>query len=261
VINRTTVVDVRNVTVYNNAAVRNAVVAVRADAFGRRGVHEARVTEVDVRRLEPIHGRLRVTPDASSFVAGSGAAVKPPPQIQQRQVVATRRPVARVERPDVGRERTAPAVTTPAPRIVPAPRPASTATAPTAPRAPFGASQVERQRASVPPRFEAQRAEPRTEPARPEARPDAGREVGRPHEGAPRALPGEPANRVSPWRREGGERHGALPAPAARAATPAPAAHPPAAVDRGGDARRTPPKPAADHGERDEPPARGRADR
>ncbi len=61
VINRTTVVDVRNVTVYNNAAVRNAVVAVRADAFGRRGVHEARVTEVDVRRLEPIHGRLRVT--------------------------------------------------------------------------------------------------------------------------------------------------------------------------------------------------------
>src|SRR5947207_1267322 len=37
VINRTTVVDVRNVTVYKNAAVRNAVVAVRADAFGRRG--------------------------------------------------------------------------------------------------------------------------------------------------------------------------------------------------------------------------------
>src|SRR5207253_8928300 len=129
---------------------------------------------------------------------------------------------------------------------------------PTAPRAPFGASQVERQRASVPPRFEAQRAEPRAEPARP----DAGREVGRPHEGAPRALPGEPANRVSPWRREGGERHGALPAPAARAAAPVPAAaHAPAAVDRGGDARRTPPKPAADHAEGDERPARGRADR
>jgi uncharacterized protein DUF6600 len=262
VINRTTVVDVRNVTVYKNAGVRNAVVAVRADAFGRRAVHEARVTEVDVRRLEPIHGRLRVTPDASSFVAGSGAAVKPPTQIQQRQVVATRRPVARVERPEVGRERTAPAVTTPAPRIVPAPKPASTATAP-APRAPFGASQVERQRASVPPRFEAQRAEPRAEPARPEparpqARPDAGREVGRPLEAAPRALPGEPANRVAPWRREGGERHGALPAPAARAATPAPAAHAPAAAVDRGQARRTPATPAANQAERDERPARGR---
>src|SRR5438309_8044024 len=124
VVTRTTVVDVRNVTVYKNAGVRNAVVAVRADAFGRRGVHEARVTEVDVRRLEPIHGRLRVTPDASSFVAGSGAAVKTPSQIQQRQVVATLQPDASFERPELGTERSAP-VTTPAPRIVPAPRPAS----------------------------------------------------------------------------------------------------------------------------------------
>ena len=272
VVNRTTVVNVQNITVYNNTAVRNAVVAVREDAFGRRGVHEARVADVDVRRLEPVHGRLRVTPDASSFVAASGPAVKPSAQTLQRRVVATRRPAAAVVRQDAARERTAPAVSAPAPQIVPAPKPA-TATAPTPPRAPFGASQVERQRPSPPPRFEPPRADARperTEPRaerpdvraqRPESRPETPRAAVRPPEAspAPRALPGEPANRVSPWRREGGERHSGTPAPTARTATPGRGA--PAAVVERGDARRTSPKPATDHAERDERPARGRTDR
>ena len=276
VVNRTTVVNVQNITVYNNTTVRNAVVAVREDAFGRRAVHEARVADVDVRRLEPVHGRLRVTPDASSFVAASGPAVTPPPQTLQRRVVATRRPAAAVARPDAPRERMAPAVSMPAPQIVPAPKPA-TATTPTPPRAPFGASQVERQRPSPPPRFETPRAdtrpertEPRAEPRverpdarapRSESRPETPRDAVRPPEAspAPRALPGEPANRVSPWRREGGERHSGTPAPTARATTPG-RGTPSAVVERGG-ARRTSPKPAADHADRDERPARGRTDR
>ncbi|PYN17679.1 MAG: hypothetical protein DMD76_30675 [Candidatus Rokuibacteriota bacterium] len=276
VVNRTTVVNVQNITVYNNTTVRNAVVAVREDAFGRRAVHEARVADVDVRRLEPVHGRLRVTPDASSFVAASGPAVTPPPQTLQRRVVATRRPAAAVARPDAPRERMAPAVSVPAPQIVPAPKPA-TATTPTPPRAPFGASQVERQRPSPPPRFETPRAdtrpertEPRAEPRverpdarapRSESRPETPRDAVRPPEAspAPRALPGEPANRVSPWRREGGERHSGTPAPTARATTPGRGA--PSAVVERGDARRTSPKAAADHAERDERPARGRSDR
>jgi len=276
VVNRTTVVNVQNITVYNNTTVRNAVVAVREDAFGRRAVHEARVADADVRRLEPVHGRLRVTPDASSFVAASGPAVTPPPQTLQRRVVATRRPAAAVARPDAPRERMAPAVSVPAPQIVPAPKPA-TATTPTPPRAPFGASQVERQRPSPPPRFETPRAdtrpertEPRAEPRverpdarapRSESRPETPRDAVRPPEAspAPRALPGEPANRVSPWRREGGERHSGTPAPTARATTPGRGA--PSAVVERGDARRTSPKPAADHADRDERPARGRTDR
>ena len=276
VVNRTTVVNVQNITVYNNTTVRNAVVAVREDAFGRRAVHEARVADVDVRRLEPVHGRLRVTPDASSFVAASGPAVAPPPQTLQRRVVATRRPAAAVARPDAPRERMAPAVSVPAPQIVPAPKPA-TATTPTPPRAPFGASQVERQRPSPPPRFETPRAdtrpertEPRAEPRverpdarapRSESRPETPRDAVRPPEAspAPRALPGEPANRVSPWRREGGERHSGTPAPTARATTPGRGA--PSAVVERGDTRRTSPKPAADHADRDERPARGRTDR
>ncbi|PYR47873.1 MAG: hypothetical protein DMF89_17655, partial [Acidobacteria bacterium] len=155
------------------------------------------------------------------------------------------------------------------------PKPA-TATAPTPPRAPFGASQVERQRPSPPPRFETPRAdtrpertEPRAEPRverpdarapRSESRPETPRDAVRPPEAspAPRALPGEPANRVSPWRREGGERHSGTPAPTARAATPGRGA--PSAVVERGDARRTSPKAAADHAERDERPARGRSD-
>src|SRR5437016_3181890 len=276
VVQRTTVVNVQNITVYRNTTVNNAVIAVREDAFGRRAVHEARVADVDVRRLEPVHGRLRVTPDASSFVAASGPAVAPPPQTLQRRVLATRRPAAAVARPDAPRERMAPAVSVPAPQIVPAPKPA-TATTPTPPRAPFGASQVERQRPSPPPRFETPRAdtrpertEPRAEPRverpdarapRSESRPETPRDAVRPPEAspAPRALPGEPANRVSPWRREGGERHSGTPAPTARATTPGRGA--PSAVVERGDTRRTSPKPAADHADRDERPARGRTDR
>jgi hypothetical protein len=280
VVNRTTVINVTNITVYRNTNVRNAVVAVREDAFGRRAVHEARVTEVDVRRLEPVRGALRVRPDASSFVAAHGAAVKPPPQTVERRVVATRRPVARVAPPEAGRERTAPAVTAPAPRIVPAPKPASTTSTPARP--PFGASPIERERASAPPRFEnrrpesradsprseprveAPRPEPRAEAPRPEsraeaprpegrpeiARPDAAREVGRQREvSSPRALPGEPANRVSPWRRESNAPHSSTVAPGRVAA---PAARGPAATLERDSARRTPPRPAAAHEQRDE---------
>jgi len=308
VVNRTTVVNVQNITVYRNVTVNHAVVAVREDAFGRRGVHEARVADVDVRRLEPVRGRLHVTPDASSFVAGRGPAVKPPAQTVESRVVATRRPVARVVPPDAGRERTAPAITAPAPRIVPAPKPASTTAAP-APRAPFGASPIERERTSTPPRFESQRPEPRAdaprggadaprhdprvesprpearpEMPRPEARPEAPRpqpraemprpepraetrpqpraemprpEAGRQRETPPaqRGLPGEPANRVSPWRRESTAPRPSTAAPG-RAAAPA-APGPARALERE-DARRTTPRPAAAHAERDERGARER---
>jgi hypothetical protein len=277
VINRTTVVNVQNITVYRNSNVRNAVVAVREDAFGRREVREARVTEVDVRKLQPVRGAPRVKPDASSFVAAHGPApVKPPAQTVERRVVATRRPVARVVPPESGRERPAPASNATAPRIVPAPRPAAATSAPAA-RPPFGASSIERQRASVPPRFEghqpeaarpeaarpqaraeAPRPEPRAQMPRPEARPEAAkpeppREVGRQREmPSERKLPGEPANRVSPFRQR--ESHSSMPAPGPGAAA---ARGPAAAVERS-DARRTPPRPAAAHGDREQRPARER---
>src|SRR5262249_13825467 len=118
VVNRTTVVNVQNITVYRNTNVRNAVVAVRQDAFGRGPVREARVQDVDVQRLQPVRGELRgVKPDASSFVAGHGQAVKPPAQTIERRVVATRKPTARVTPPEAGRESAAPPGRPPPPPI------------------------------------------------------------------------------------------------------------------------------------------------
>jgi hypothetical protein len=295
VVNRTTIVNVQNITVYRNTNVHNAVVSVREDAFGRRGAREAHVTDVDVRRLEPVRGRLHVTPDASSFVAGRGPAVKPPAQIVERRVVATRRPVARVAPPETGRERTAPAIAAPAPRIVPAPKAGATATAP---RAPFGTSPIERERASTPPRFES-RPEPRAEAPRPESRPEMPRpetprpesrpemarpeptrpEMARPE--TPRPQPRTEMPRPEPRPDAGREvgrpreatpralpgepanrvspwrRESTAPRPSTLAPGRATAPGPTRMVERD-DARRTPPQPAAAHAERGERRARGR---
>ena len=121
VVNRTTVVNVNDIRVYRNASVQRAVVAVQADRFGRARVQEARVTEVDVRRLEPVRGPLRITHDAASLMPATGPAVRPPEATLSRSVVATR-PLPRRERmtPEAGRAGTPP--TTPAARIVPSPR-------------------------------------------------------------------------------------------------------------------------------------------
>ncbi|MBI3630636.1 MAG: hypothetical protein HY217_13895, partial [Candidatus Rokubacteria bacterium] len=155
VINRTTVVNVNNITVYNNVNVQNAVVAIRHDHFGGRPVQEARIAQVDTRDLEPVRGPLRVTPEASSFGAASGPAVRPPEATLARPVVATRPPAGH---PAVARgeaQRAAPVVSAPASRIVSTPQTAQTAAVP--PRPSFGTSQVERQRRPLPPRFEAER--------------------------------------------------------------------------------------------------------
>ena len=153
VVNRTTVVNVTNINVYRNTTVHNAVVAVREDHFGRGPVQQARIAQVDVRHLEPARAPVRVTPDASSFVASSGRGTRPPDQTITRAVVATRAPrrdarndAARVEgeRGDGGRAdgpRAADGAGAPPPRIVPAPRPAATTGRPN-----FGNSQIERQR-------------------------------------------------------------------------------------------------------------------
>jgi len=244
VINRTTVVNVNNITVYRNVTVQNAVVAVRQEHFGARPIQEARINQVDVHRLEPVRGPLRVAPSASSFVAASAHAARPPEAMAARPVVATRplagRPLE--QRREV--QRTAPVVSTPAPRIVSAPNPARTT--PVLSRPPFGSSQVERPRRPLPPRLETtQRPEAtaavRGSAERPETQPPAQRErVERPQPTPPveqrgpassvaqprsdgnasapaagrseaprpsmRPLPGEPANRLFPGRAEAGPR-------------------------------------------------------
>jgi len=232
VVNRTTVVNVNTINVYRNVTVQNAVVAVPQERFGRVPVHEARVAQVDVRQLQPVHGTLRVTPAPASFVASSGAAIRPPETVVSRRVIATRplapRAVAFAPRADAVKE--APAVKVPEARIVKPPRAAATVPA----RPAFGASSVERARTAPPPAFatsapsgarEPMRSEPpsRSEPSRaappapsrPAAPPTPRERMGAPSqassapraepraEQARRALPGEPANRLAPSRGEG----------------------------------------------------------
>ena len=66
---------VREVTVYRNVTVVNAVVSVRSDRFGRGPVHEARVARPDIHRLQPVHDHA--ASDTSSMVASSMGSTSP----------------------------------------------------------------------------------------------------------------------------------------------------------------------------------------
>jgi hypothetical protein len=93
---------VRHVTVHRNVTVGNAVVVVRSDHFGRRAVHEARVARPDLRRLQPVRGRLDVQPQPESYRGRDGHAQRPPDGQVSRRVVSTR---PAVSRPDSSRVR------------------------------------------------------------------------------------------------------------------------------------------------------------
>src|SRR5262249_11549817 len=165
-VNRTTVVNVTNINVYKNTTVEHAVVAVREDHFGRGSVQQTRIAQVDARRLEPARAPLRIKPDASSYVAASGRAPRPPEKTIERAVVATRAPPApaapRPARPrarqgagararDEARRGAAPRPTpapAPPPRTAPAPTPPPAGSVPPSPA--FGTSETERQRPPQP---------------------------------------------------------------------------------------------------------------
>jgi hypothetical protein len=183
VVNRSTVVNVHNITVYRNVSVQNAVVAVRPDRFGRGPVGEARIRQVDTHRLEPVHGRVDLQPDRASFAAASGRGVRPPESVLARPTIATRAPVTRALPHEAeGRG--------PAPRIVPAPRAGEAGAA--GARPPFGESQLERARPPRAPRFDTSRR-PDGPPATPPAarRQDGAAETRR--GGEPARAPQAPA--------------------------------------------------------------------
>jgi hypothetical protein len=155
VVNRTTVVNVSTITTYRNVAVRNAVVAVRPDRFGRGPVSDGRIRQVDTQRLEPVRGALPIAPDRASFAAASGRAVRPPESVLSRPVVATRAPVTRELPHETQNQR-------PAPRIVAAPQPADPGA--THARPPFGQSGAERPRRPQAPSFDTSRRPATTPP-------------------------------------------------------------------------------------------------
>jgi translation initiation factor IF-2 len=152
VVTRTTVVNVTQINVYRNVGVRHAVVAVRPDRFGRGSVGEARIRDVDNLRLEPVRGAVDLRPDRASFTPAGGRGIRPPENVLERGVVATRAPVTRaLPREPEGRG--------PAPQIVPAPRPGETGARP-----PLGQSRIERQRPPRAPRFDNDRRPDATPP-------------------------------------------------------------------------------------------------
>src|SRR2546428_8314381 len=92
VVNRTTNVNVTNINVYRNVTVRNAVVGVSADRFGRHQDRPRRIDQAEGRQLTPRRGPLDVKPVAASVTVAAGSAPKPPVAMQRRAVVATRPP-------------------------------------------------------------------------------------------------------------------------------------------------------------------------
>jgi hypothetical protein len=89
VVTNTTVINVREINIYQNAQVQSAIVAVDRKQFGRRPVAEARVAVGRAEKLAPIHD-LDVKADRRSFAAATGDARRPPKEVLRRRVVATR---------------------------------------------------------------------------------------------------------------------------------------------------------------------------
>ncbi len=92
VIKQKTVINVRDIRHYQNAGVRDAIVAVERDHFGRRSSGERRFTRADPGRFKPVHADLPVKPDRTSLVAAAGSARRPGRELRERSVVAVREP-------------------------------------------------------------------------------------------------------------------------------------------------------------------------
>jgi hypothetical protein len=118
VINNTRIVNVTNITRYQNVDVRDAVVAVDRNHFGRGRMEHVRLDAQRVQGLQPVHGDLRVKPVAASLVPGGAGGQRPPERLRARQVVSTRLPEDPMSRLRAkGIETKAPAMR-PEPRIV-----------------------------------------------------------------------------------------------------------------------------------------------
>ncbi len=228
VINRTTVVNVQNITVYRNTTVQNAVVAVEHQRFGHGPVASSRVAHVDVRGLEPIRGHLDVKPVPVSLAPTTTRGVRPSDERLARPVVATRapHPTSIVPASEEGRPASV-AGAVPPPRLVPAPGGADAAVV--SPRPPFGQGRSERPQPPSPPHLKG--VQPAgasvTAPGTPPSRPGASRGLNT--VGAPPPTPQTPAPRIESRPPRPVSADGVLAAPPA-AVRPAPVSREPRTV-------------------------------
>jgi hypothetical protein len=141
------ITNVTNINVYRNTRVNNGIVSVQREGFGRGRIERARLDEGTLRNMRPVRGAPNVRPQPASLIAGEGRGHRPPEQLQNRQVVATRQPRDNAERlRQVGL--TAPAARPEVKRIVSAP--ARVQSRPAAPGAP-GRSFENASRGAAPP--------------------------------------------------------------------------------------------------------------
>jgi Family of unknown function (DUF6600) len=206
---------VREVTVYRNVTVVNAVVSVRSDHFGRGLVRDGRVARPDISRLQPVHGRLDIKPEAVSFTPNAGRAARPPETPVGRTVVSQRAPTretretvevprgGRLEAPRGGRDERPTARGPQQPEGARSPQQREGARGPQQPEGARGPQQREGARGTQQP--EGARQAPTNRDIRPEGQhPDSRRDArpdARPAQPAPPAqgkAPADPSARVAP---------------------------------------------------------------
>ncbi|MCX5739820.1 MAG: hypothetical protein NTZ61_15250 [Proteobacteria bacterium] len=140
---------INNVNVYQNAHARNGLVVVDRNAFGRGSVSSARIASARMDRFSPVQGALPVRSDPARVVGGAERGQRPPKEMLERRVVATREGAA----PSSGVFRRSVAPPNPSAQLVPSPREARTRGNLQRPR--FGEQVgVERSAPPPPPRFE-----------------------------------------------------------------------------------------------------------
>jgi hypothetical protein len=247
VINNTTVVNIQNINVYRNSSVPNAVVVVNENRFGRGPITSARVTGVDVKRLQPTHAGPQVAATPASFVPTASRGVRPPEESLKRPVVVTRPPHTGAGGTGGQRKAGPPGTPTPAPHIVSAPprhdgdavparpslgqsrveRRVPDRAAPPSPPKPPAVRQVtpRREQAAAPsPSTTPSPAAPAKTPPAPAGRPEQP-QVARPSPAAPATAPPAPARRPD-------QPQVAAPTPRASPPSTAPATAPAAAARR-----------------------------
>jgi hypothetical protein len=90
VVNNTTIVNIQNITVYRNASVPRAVVAVDRARFGHGPITATHVVQTDAQKLRPLHGGPEVSVTPASIVPTTTRGIRPPDESLKRPVVATR---------------------------------------------------------------------------------------------------------------------------------------------------------------------------
>ena len=90
VIHRKTVVSVHHISVYRNASVPHAVVAVDRTRFGHGPTALSRVLHVDGQRMRPVHGAPQISATAASFAPTAIRGIRPPEESLKRPVVVPR---------------------------------------------------------------------------------------------------------------------------------------------------------------------------